>query len=205
MLHKNIILCPRCFTPHKKLPLAPKEEARCVRCQALLYRYRSGLEYLLLTLSTLSLLCLLIANVSPLLRINFGELSARTLLLEAILSLFDKGFVFISFFSLLVLEVFPWLLMGTLSLFSILVLLRRGKVIAKGSLILVEIFRRWSMLDIFFIAILVAMIKVYQYAQIHFGVAFWALGIFVLLEIYVVKSIRIEELWELWERRYEMA
>ncbi len=205
MLRKDIILCPRCFTPHKKLPLAPKEEARCVRCQALLYRYRSGLEYLLLTLSTLSLLCLLIANVSPLLRINFGELSARTLLLEAILSLFDKGFVFISFFSLLVLEVFPWLLMGTLSLFSILVLLRRGKVIAKGSLILVEIFRRWSMLDIFFIAILVAMIKVYQYAQIHFGVAFWALGIFVLLEIYVVKSIRIEELWELWERRYEMA
>ena len=205
MLRKDIILCPRCFTPHKKLPLAPKEEARCVRCQALLYRYRSGLEYLLLTLSTLSLLCLLIANVSPLLRINFGELSARTLLLEAILSLFDKGFVFISFFSLLVLEVFPWLLMGTLSLFSILVLLRRGKVIAKGSLILVEILRRWSMLDIFFIAILVAMIKVYQYAQIHFGVAFWALGIFVLLEIYVVKSIRIEELWELWERRYEMA
>ncbi len=205
MLHKDIILCPRCFTPHKKLPLAPKEEARCVRCQALLYRYRAGLEYLLLILSTLSLLCLLIANVSPLLRINFGELSAHALLLEAILSLFDKGFVFISFFSLLVLEVFPWLLMGTLSLFATLVLLQRGKIIAKGSLILIEIFRRWSMLDIFFIAILVAMVKVYQYAQIHFGMAFWALGGFVLLEIYVIKSIRIEELWELWERRYEMA
>ncbi len=143
--------------------------------------------------------------MAPLLRIDFGGLSSHALMLEAIFDLFDKGFVLISFFSLLVLEVFPWLLMGTLALFSFLALLGRGKEVAKVALVLVEILRRWSMLDIFFIAILVAMVKVYQYAQIHFGLAFWALGLFVAIEIYVMESIRIEELWDLWERRYAVA
>ncbi len=205
MYHKNIILCHRCFTPHKKLSLAPKEEARCVRCKALLYRHRAALDAILLALSSTALFLLLLANMAPLLRIDFGGLSSHALMLEAIFDLFDKGFVLISFFSLLVLEVFPWLLMGTLALFSFLALLGRGKEVAKVALVLVEILRRWSMLDIFFIAILVAMVKVYQYAQIHFGLAFWALGLFVAIEIYMMESIRIEELWDLWERRYAVA
>ena len=205
MLHKDIILCPRCFTPHKKLPLAPKEEARCVRCKGLLYRHRRGLDLLLFSLSFAALFCLFLANMAPLLQIEFGAFGSKALLMEAILTLFDQGFVLISLFSLLVLEVFPWLLMGTLVLFSFLVFLGRGKKVARVALVLVEILRRWSMLDIFFIAILVAMVKVYQYAQIHFGIAFWALGIFVVIEVYLMEAIRIEELWDLWERRYAVA
>ena len=205
MYHKNIILCHRCFTPHKKLSLAPKEEARCVRCKALLYRHRAAFEAMLLVLSATALFLLLLANIAPLLWIDFGGVASQALLFEAIVDLFDKGFVLISFFSLLVLEVFPSLLMGTLLLFSFLVFLGKGKEVAKAALVLVEILRRWSMLDIFFIAILVAMVKVYQYAQIHFGIAFWALGIFVVIEVYLMEAIRIEELWDLWERRYAVA
>jgi paraquat-inducible protein A len=40
--------------------------------------------------------------------------------------------------------------------------------------------------------------------QIHFGLSFWALALFVLLDIYLTKSVHIGELWELRYRIFEM-
>ncbi len=58
----------------------------------------------------------------------------------------------------------------------------------------------WSMTDIFLISILVALVKLIGYAQIHMGIAFWALMVFVLIDLYIVKSIQLSELWMLRKR-----
>jgi paraquat-inducible protein A len=56
------------------------------------------------------------------------------------------------------------------------------------------------MTDIFLISILVALVKLIGYAQIHMGIAFWALMVFVLIDLYIVKSIQLSELWMLRKR-----
>ena len=55
----------------------------------------------------------------------------------------------------------------------------------------------WSMNDIFLISILVALVKLIGYAQIHMGIAFWALVVFVLLDIYMTRYIHLNEIWML--------
>ncbi len=202
---KDIILCHRCFTPHKRRRLGVNEEARCVRCDALLYRDTHGLEYKIFSYALSALIFLVLANLYPIVGIEMGGLQSSVTLLAAIEDLFNQGFVVISCFSLLVLLVFPALLMLLFLLFGYLSIMKKYPLLAKDVLILIGVLRRWSMLDIFFVAILVAMVKIYQYANIEFGVAFWSLAIVVLLEIRLVERIRPYELWEVWERCFAIS
>ena len=73
----------------------------------------------------------------------------------------------------------------------------------KELLILLSHIKPWSMSDIFLISILVALVKLIGYAQIHMGVAFWALVFFVLIDLYISKTIHTSEIWMLRQRIYE--
>jgi uncharacterized paraquat-inducible protein A len=59
------------------------------------------------------------------------------------------------------------------------------------------------MLDIFFVSVLVAMVKMYEYATILFGAAFWAMAFVVALELYLFRYIGIEQIWQVWEDRFD--
>jgi paraquat-inducible protein A len=76
----------------------------------------------------------------------------------------------------------------------------KGKQLTKDLLILLADISPWSMMDIFLVSILVALVKLIGYAQIHMGIAFWALFVFVLLDIYITKNIHISEIWMLRKR-----
>jgi len=81
-------------------------------------------------------------------------------------------------------------------LFSLLKL-RRGKQLTKELLILLSHISPWNMADIFFISILVAIVKLIAFGEIHIGISFWALMVFVLIDIYITKSIKLTEIWML--------
>ena len=202
---KDLIICNRCQSINKKLPLAAKEEARCAECGALLYSSDVGLEYKVLSWSFTALVLFVLANIYPVISIDIAGMNGTLTILEAIGRLFDAGFLFVSFFTLLVLVVFPFLLMSFLFAFSLFTVAGIEKEAAKTLLLGVSLIRRWSMLDIFFISILVALIKIYEFARIEFGVAFWALALFIVLEIMLVRMVSVGQLWDLWERRYHAA
>ena len=56
------------------------------------------------------------------------------------------------------------------------------------------------MVDIFLISIMVALVKLIGFAEIHMGIAFWTLIVFVGIDLYIVKQIHISELWMLRKR-----
>ena len=80
--------------------------------------------------------------------------------------------------------------------------LERGETLSKELLVLLSYIKPWSMSDIFLISILVALVKLIGYAQIYMGTAFWALIIFVLLDLYITKVIHTSEVWMLRRRVY---
>jgi paraquat-inducible protein A len=59
------------------------------------------------------------------------------------------------------------------------------------------------MAEIFLVSILVSLVKLIGYAQIHIGVSFWALAAYVILDIYITRHIHISEIWMLRNRIYE--
>ena len=80
--------------------------------------------------------------------------------------------------------------------------LKIAKNITKWLLVFVGFLNRWSMLDIFFISLLVASVKIFDYAIISPSIAFYSTIIYMILEIYLTKHTRVEELWDEWEERY---
>jgi len=85
-------------------------------------------------------------------------------------------------------------------LLFLLLKLERGSKTTKELLILLAHITPWSMADIFFISILVALVKLIAFGQIHIGIAFWALMVFVIIDVYITKRIRLSELWILRKR-----
>ena len=195
----DYIICPRCQKIQKKKPLKKHQEARCRFCNNLLYKDVAGLYHRVLALSFSGLLFFFIAIFFPLVRIDFVGTKRSISLFEAIFNLLDEGYILIAIFSFLVLFIFPLLLVGAYFLFSLFVM-QRKKEAAKEALLLITLLSSWSMLDIFFISILVAMAKIYQYADIAFGVAFWALAAFVMIEIYLSRYNKIAYYWDIWEK-----
>ncbi|BCD61555.1 paraquat-inducible protein A [Nitratiruptor sp. YY08-26] len=195
---KDLTICPRCQTLHKKLPLSKKEEAHCANCNARLYKNYTDLPQRALALSLAALIFFAIATTFPIIQIDFAGSFSSVNLLDAIWQLLHEGYIFMALFAFLVLFLFPLLLMGTLFIFSLLLVMKK-RVFAKWVLQFMTLLSRWSMLDIFFVSILVAMVKIYEYAHIHFGLAFWAMALFVLLEIYLTRYITIEQYWDKWE------
>ena len=171
----------------------------------MLYTSSVGMEWKILSFSFSALVLFVLINIFPIVHIDIAGMEAQLSLIAAIWELFQRGFLFVSFFALLVLEVFPFLLMSFLFAFALFVVSGIEKSAAKTLLLAVSVIRRWSMLDIFFISILVAMIKIYEYAHISFSVSFWALAGFIILEIVLVRIVPIGQLWDMWERRYGVS
>ena len=184
---------------HKKLPLSKRHEARCQRCNEVLLRGCDTLEWRVLALSASALIFLGLALAFPLVDIDLGGVNSSLNMIDAIGKLWEDGYLFIAIFALFVLVLFPLLLMGMLLMVSVAMIFGR-KRLARNLLILATTLSHWSMLDIFFVSILVALVKIYEYAQIRFDTAFLALALFVLIEIYLTRYIKLEWYWERWER-----
>ena len=92
-------------------------------------------------------------------------------------------------------------------LFSTFLLLFFMKVekagyLTKRLLILLAHLKPWNMIDIFFISLLVSMVKLFDVANIEIGIAFIAFVFSLILDIIITKSISFHELWELHAKIY---
>jgi paraquat-inducible protein A len=116
------------------------------------------------------------------------------------MTLFESGFYIVGVICALLIFVFPFMIFSINILIFTLFKMKKGEKIIKELLILLAHIKPWSMGDIFLISILVALVKLIGYAQIHMGISFWALIFFVLLDLYITKTIHISEMWILRKR-----
>jgi paraquat-inducible protein A len=200
---KDIVVCYKCQKPHRRVNIKQKEEARCSQCNTLLYKNIDGLEYKIFSYSFTALMLYLISMIYPVIDINLAGSDSLLNIPETVFLLFESGYLLVSFFALMVLVIFPFIVMFLLFLFSVFVILKKNKLFTKDILKILEHFIHWSMLDIFFVSILVAMVKIFDYALIEFDVGFVSLIFFIMIELYLTRHIYIESLWDLWEHRYE--
>jgi paraquat-inducible protein A len=196
----NLIICHQCFTLHEELPIKDGSKACCSECGVVLYRYDSQLIDHALALSITGLIFFALANAFPLIQIELLGSEQFITLPKTIFSLFDNGFYIVGMICVFLIFIFPFMIfLLNIILFSLLKM-KKGKVLTKELLVLLAHITPWSMADIFFISILVALVKLIAFGQIHIGISFWALMIFVMIDMYISKSIHISEIWMLRNR-----
>ena len=198
----HYIICQQCYTLQGEVPIEDGSHASCSECGATLYRYDSKLIDKALALSVTGLIAFAVANSFPLIQLEMMGTQQFITLPKTILSLFENGFYIVGFLCVFMIFIFPLMIfLINITLFTLLKL-ERGRKMTKELLILLAHIKPWSLADIFFISLLVALVKLIAFGQIHIGVSFWALMTFVLLDIYISKSIRISEIWILREKLF---
>jgi paraquat-inducible protein A len=196
----NFIICQQCYTLHEEVPINDGTKACCTKCGAILYRYNSKLIDHGLALSITGIIFFILANVFPLVQIEILGHGQFITIPKTIFALFDSGFYIVGLICAFLIFIFPLMIFTINMLLFTLLKMKRGAKLTKELLILLSHITPWSMTDIFLISILVALVKLIGYAQIHMGIAFWALMVFVLIDLYIVKRIHLSELWMLRKR-----
>jgi paraquat-inducible protein A len=191
---KKIIVCPKCNTPNLKKPLKKDEVAVCSVCGQILYRKIKGIEYLMFSFSFSAFMFFLIANLYPVIEIDIMGYKGTFSILDTIFYLYSKGYVFLSIFTFFTVFFFPLVLIIISFIFSFLMIL---KIKSKQLLIAMGFLREFIYIDIFFVGILVSLVKVINYGDIILNIGFFAFIYVLIYFIYFFKYINFSNYWEL--------
>jgi len=199
---QHLIICQKCHTLHEKCDISDGQSASCSNCGRLMYSYDERMLDKGMALSLTGLLLFIVANAFPLVQINVLGQDGYITIISMLNSMFERGFYLVGMSVTFLIFIFPLMIIVIYIVLTFLMKYRIGKETTKSLLILLSKVLPWSMLEIYLVSVLVALVKLLAYVQIHFGVSFWALSMFVVLDIYVSKNIRLGELWELRYRVY---
>lgn len=121
---------------------------------------------------------------------NYAGQYQHTNIWDGIKSLFESGMLATAIIVFMASIIIPVIKLISL-LFIILANLFSFAPIARTSLLLfIDFIGRWSMLDVFLIAIMVALIKFGSFATVKAGVASYLLGFVVILTMLASASLR---------------
>jgi len=193
----RLIICPKCHTLHQKIRIHKGENAKCDNCNKVLYHYDERILDQGLALGITGLILFIVANIFPLVRVDLLGHEQHVTIISMLLSIFDNGFYIVGIVVSFLIFIFPMMILLIYITLSWMMMSGVGKDISKELLILLSKILPWNMMEIYLVSILVALVKLVGYMQIHFGLSFWALVLFVILDVYLTKSVHIGELWEL--------
>jgi paraquat-inducible protein A len=196
----KLIICHKCHTLHREVPIRNGSKACCRECGTVLYRYDTRLIDHGLALSITALIFFVLANSFPLVKIEILGHEQFLTIPGTFISFFDSGFYIVGMMVIFLIFIFPLMVTVIYILLFLLLKFRRNPDLVKNLLILLAKILPWSMTDIFFVSIFVALVKLIGYAQIHMGISLGALAIFVLLDLYVSYKIHLGEIWMLRKR-----
>ncbi len=190
----EIIICPKCNSINKKLPVKKGFVAVCPKCGEKLYSNIKGIEYSLFLFSFSAFLFFIISNLYPVIEIDIFGYKGSFSILQSIFYLYSKGFVFISLFTFFTVFLFPFILIIVAFIFSFFLIL---KIRSKSLLTTIGVLKDFIYIDIFFVGILVSLVKVMEYGDINLNVGFFAYIYVLIYFIYFFKYIKFENYWDL--------
>ncbi len=196
---KNIIVCPNCGTPHIRKNITPQEQAICAKCGKVLYKKDKHIELKIFLLVFSGLIFFIIGMFYPIVDINIIGYKESLRVVESSLFLFNEGYIFISLFVFFTIFLFPFICVVLYFTTTFLLLIKYKKKLIKKLLLIITILKDWCFLDIFFIGILVSLVKIFSYASIDFNIGFVAYIFFLSIMFYIVKFTGVETLWDLYE------
>ncbi|MEW5773066.1 MAG: paraquat-inducible protein A [Thermodesulfobacteriota bacterium] len=193
----SLIACHECDLLHRTAPLPSGGTARCVRCGALLYRRRRGTVDSCLALTVAGLILFAVANAFPLLAMRLDEEVQQAVLVTGVLQLWDQGAYALAGLVLVTSILAPLAKLGLFAL--VLAPLRLGlrpPAWAAPAFRLALRLSPWSMLEVFLLGILVAMVKLADTADILLGPSLYAFGLLIPVLAWVSASLDPEVVWD---------
>jgi paraquat-inducible protein A len=198
----NLIICHKCHTLHEKVPLKEGAKAFCSQCDIVLYKNDKYVLDRTLALVVTAFISLIVAFEFTIITININGLEQSLNLTSLFMVILENKEYLVGLMLLFLIVIFPFVIL--ISMFFLIIYMKMGKAeyLVRRLLILLAYLRPWSMVDIFFISLLVAMVKLFDLAQIELGISFAAFILTLFLDAIITKNISFYELWEYHDKIY---
>ena len=188
----GLTACPMCDTLHRRVHLKDGQRARCRVCGSELARSSRLNRARMIPLVLTCLLLFVMANVFPIVAIELQGTVHQLTLVGAVMTLLQSGM-----FAVALMVFVPTLFLPGLYLLTLLFVLwltGRGDVPAGVQNRLVRMMQQvypWSMVEVFLLGVLVAIIKLSSMASIIAGPALWAwMGTTITLTVVLTFRLR---------------
>jgi paraquat-inducible protein A len=191
-----LIACPHCDLLQRLPELLPGASARCPRCNKELWRRREDSLNRTLALSLAAAVLYVIANSVPMLGLTVVGREAFTTVFGGAVQLWDDGRESVAALVLFTAVIAPGLQIG----FMLAIVL--GAHRARPPRWVGTLLRHhpttqtWSMIEVMMLGVLVALIKIADYATVIPGVALFVLGGLVFLLAAIQASFDPREVWD---------
>ncbi len=196
MTKEHFIACHECDLIHRLPDVPVGGAARCLRCDATLYRPRKDSLNRTLALAIAGIILFVIANTFPFIGFTIQAQIRETTLATGIYELYQQNMGFIATLVLITVVVIPFV--SLCSLLYILIPLQRNRV----PKFLAPVFRLylflkpWGMMEIFMLGILVSGFKLIKMASIIPGLSLFAFSILILVLSTIMTTLDEHIIWE---------
>lgn len=190
------IACQDCDLIHKIVLLGDGETARCTRCGAVLYRQKRNSLDRSLTLTITGLILFGISNAFPFMTIEIEGRSQHNSLISGVIAFWQSGYEGLSVLVFLMSIMLP--LMTLLSMLYVLLPLKLGRRPWKLAPVyrIVEAMRPWAMMEVFMLGVLVALVKLADFATVIPGVALYTFGALIIVTAASSAALDSRIVWE---------
>jgi paraquat-inducible protein A len=192
----SLVACSQCDLLQRLPDLAPGASARCPRCDKELWRHREDSLNRTLALTLAAALLYVVANSVPMLGLTIVGREASTTVIGGAEHLWSNGQQVVAVLVLLTAVIAPALQIG-LMLAIVLGGLRERPPRWVGTLLRRHPTTRiWSMIEVMMLGVLVALIKIADYATVIPGLALFTLGVLIFLLAGMQATFDPREVWE---------
>jgi paraquat-inducible protein A len=193
---RSLIACPDCDLLQRLPDLAPGASARCPRCDRELWRRREDSLNRTLALTLAAVVLYVVANAVPMLGLSAVGRQASTTVVGGVQQLWNDGQQVVAVLVLFAAVVAPAL--QTSFMLAIVLGARRDRTAWWVGTLLRHhpTTRTWSMIEVMLLGVLVALIKIADYATVIPGAALFSLGALVFLLAGMQASFDSREVWD---------
>ena len=192
----SLIACQHCDLLQRLPELEPGASARCPRCSKELWRRREDSLNRTLALTLAAAVLYVIANSVPMLGLTIVGRGASTTVIGGAEHLWDNGQQIVAVLVLFTAVIAPALQIG-LMLAIVLGAMRQRAPRWVGALLRHHPTTRiWSMIEVMMVGVLVALVKIADYATVIPGVALFVLWVLVFVLAGMQASFDSREVWE---------
>ncbi len=194
-LPPSLAACHECDLLNRVPALEPGAKARCIRCNAVLYRNPPNCIENGLALTLSSLFLYIVANSFAFLKFGTPGNMRTTSLVTGILTMWQEGQPLLAALIALVGVIMPGL-MVLLALYVLLPLYLGRRVPD-----MIEVFRallhvrEWAMVEVFVVGILVAYVKLAAMADLVPGVSAYAFALLMITQAWTISAVEPRIVW----------
>lgn len=192
----SLSVCHECDLLNRVPTLPVDGCARCSRCGHVLFRNPANCVEKTLALTMSSFMLWIVANVFPFLSFGLPGNLLETNLVSGVIALFEQDQVLLAGVVLTTSIIAP--IVQIAGLLYILVPLNRGQRLPGAAYVMrwLGLLKPWSMMEVFLLGILVAMVKLGGMADVVPGVALWAFCCLILVLSWALSTLEPHIIWE---------